>query len=410
MSINDQLSTQHSAGKRQEARGDAQHSALSTQHCRRRLGYTLVELVVSIAIMSILMAGIASAVLIASHAMPGGQTPLETAVEAIDVVDQIASELLYATTITENTASAVTFTVADRSHGDSGPETIRYAWSGTPGDPLTRQYNGGTTVTVCQDVQDFSLACLIQAMQLQDPPTVLLVVNNAVSMSESDHARETAMESWDYDVSLISASESQASFDSAVTTADVAYISETVLSWTLETKLRDAPIGVVNEEGQLYEDFGISEDADGVYDGDAIEITDNAHEITSVFDIGTLTICSAQQELLVTWHTLADGAQVLAYDPRWGDDLLVTVEYGGGLYGGGQAAARRVRLPWGNSGGFDFSELNSDGLELMRRSIVWAAAPIAYTSVRIALQPSADSAGRVETQTRILNAPEVNGP
>ena len=103
--------------------------------------YTLAELIVSVAIMAVLVGGMASAILIAGHALPDDENPSEKLVKATNIVDRIAGELLYATSIAEVTANAVTFTVADRNHGDPGPETIRYDWSGTAGDPLSRQYN-----------------------------------------------------------------------------------------------------------------------------------------------------------------------------------------------------------------------------------------------------------------------------
>ena len=51
----------------------------------------------------------------------------------------------------------MTFTVADRT-GDSAADTIRYAWSGVAGDPLTRQINAGTAVTVAANVQSLQLS------------------------------------------------------------------------------------------------------------------------------------------------------------------------------------------------------------------------------------------------------------
>ena len=67
------------------------------------------------------------------------------------------------------TPNAITFDVADRNHGDPGPETITYAWAGTPGDPLTRQYNGGTIVNLQEDVQEFDLRYDLLATTVQIP-------------------------------------------------------------------------------------------------------------------------------------------------------------------------------------------------------------------------------------------------
>ena len=120
-----------------------------------RPGLTLVELVVSMAISGLVLVAIASTMLLAGKALPGRDAAGVT-LEAARVADQIAEELHHAICIPEYSATAVTFTVADR-NGDGTPEIIRYAWSGNPGDPLTRRYNGGTALGVLDDVQVFNL-------------------------------------------------------------------------------------------------------------------------------------------------------------------------------------------------------------------------------------------------------------
>ena len=119
--------------------------------------FTLVELMTTMLIMVVVMGGLTSALVLAAHALPGGQRTTQTRTRVSEALDGWAAELLYATSVTENSGNAVTFTVADRNHGDPGPETIRYAWAGTKGDPLTRQYNGGTTVVVLENVILFEM-------------------------------------------------------------------------------------------------------------------------------------------------------------------------------------------------------------------------------------------------------------
>ena len=127
--------------------------------CRRagRRGVTLAELIVSLFVMSILAGGMVSAVLIATNAVPDTDDPTQAVLDARAVVDQIAGDLLTAQVFTERIATALEFTIPDR-NADLAPETVRYAWSGTPGDPLTWQYNGGTVVNLVQDVREFDLS------------------------------------------------------------------------------------------------------------------------------------------------------------------------------------------------------------------------------------------------------------
>jgi hypothetical protein len=117
---------------------------------------TLVELVVSMAIASLLVTGLAAALVLAARALPRADRPTDRVLRTSEVVDWVLTELQSARHVTERSAQAITFTVADRD-GDGSPERIRYAWSGAPGAPLTRQYNGGAAVAVLADVRQFEV-------------------------------------------------------------------------------------------------------------------------------------------------------------------------------------------------------------------------------------------------------------
>ncbi|MBM4018477.1 MAG: prepilin-type N-terminal cleavage/methylation domain-containing protein [Planctomycetes bacterium] len=129
-----------------------------TQHA-----FTLVELVVAMLIASIIMVAAASAIVLASRAMPTAQDPSSAAILAAAAASPLAAELEAAIYIMEHSQNAVAFTVADRD-GDGRNERIRYAWSGTPGDPLTRQYNGGAVVAAVDDVDRFALVPEIRSV------------------------------------------------------------------------------------------------------------------------------------------------------------------------------------------------------------------------------------------------------
>ena len=89
-------------------------------------GFTLVEVVLSMAIMTILMTGLASAILIASHALPTDDSPARAVVESAQVVDVMAEDLRSALWIRERTATSVEFAVPDRD-ADGAAERIRPA-------------------------------------------------------------------------------------------------------------------------------------------------------------------------------------------------------------------------------------------------------------------------------------------
>lgn len=202
------------------------------------------------------------------------------------------------------------------------------------------------------------------------PPTkgILFVVPDAGSLGPQDTVKQSLMESWGYVVAPISAADTQAAFDTAVASMHGVYISEEISSGDLGTKLRDAAIGIVNEESYLADEFGFSSGRE-TYTATAIDIVDSAHYITAPFATGPLTIVSSSQQLQRVAGTLAGGLQILGESATIG--TLVTINPDGLLDGGGTAAFRRVQLPWGNNP-FDINSLNADGLIIMRRALEWA--------------------------------------
>ncbi|UCD48763.1 MAG: prepilin-type N-terminal cleavage/methylation domain-containing protein [Phycisphaerales bacterium] len=133
---------------------------LSSERLRvsvRRDGFTLIEMVMTVAIMAVIMLGLGSAMIIAGHAVPGADNPAVAGIAAAEAAEQIATELQYAVSVVDSNATVIEFTLADRD-GDDVAETIRYAWSGNPGDPLTRQYNAGPVQTLLTDVSAFDFS------------------------------------------------------------------------------------------------------------------------------------------------------------------------------------------------------------------------------------------------------------
>jgi len=124
--------------------------------------YTLLELVVALLVCGVLIAGLMSTFYVASRATDSSGPAMERQLGAV-ALKQMLAELQMALGFTERTPTAVEFTVADRD-GDSTPETIRYEWSGTAGDPLVRRYNGGAGVNVLENVQQFALDYTVKSI------------------------------------------------------------------------------------------------------------------------------------------------------------------------------------------------------------------------------------------------------
>ncbi len=108
-----------------------------------RRGFTLTEMMIAVPSIAILMLGMAAAIKTAGRAVPDGTSISSTAVATGRVMDLLAADITYAVAIDKMTATELIFTVADRDVNGLA-ETIRYAWSGAAGAPLTRQIKTDT--------------------------------------------------------------------------------------------------------------------------------------------------------------------------------------------------------------------------------------------------------------------------
>src|SRR5690349_22532054 len=91
---------------------------------RSAIAFTLIEMLISLAIMALIAAALGSTIVLASRALDQQAGPGATTVAARRATDRLLGELAGATAFSERTATAVTFTVPDRD-GDGAPETIR---------------------------------------------------------------------------------------------------------------------------------------------------------------------------------------------------------------------------------------------------------------------------------------------
>ncbi|MEW6253359.1 MAG: prepilin-type N-terminal cleavage/methylation domain-containing protein, partial [Planctomycetota bacterium] len=156
-----------------------------------RRGFTLVEAVTSMVIAVVLLGGLGSAVLLATRALPRSDRPADAQLQEGPVLNRMITELQTACVISERTSRAIAFTVPDRD-GDGRPERIRYAWSGTAGEPLTRTYNGGATTSLVADVRAFTLSYDVGSaseqyagLPVQSGETLLRSYDSLLGLSEA---------------------------------------------------------------------------------------------------------------------------------------------------------------------------------------------------------------------------------
>jgi prepilin-type N-terminal cleavage/methylation domain-containing protein len=129
---------------------------LPTNPGRVNRGMSLIEVMIALSLSTVLLIGLHSSIHIALRSMPSADGAVQSSLQAQRIMDGLATELEATTYVTELTATSIGFAVADR-NGDGFPERIRYAWTGTPGGGLTRQYNGGEVETIANNVDQLNL-------------------------------------------------------------------------------------------------------------------------------------------------------------------------------------------------------------------------------------------------------------
>ncbi len=372
---------------------------------------TLIELVVSIAIIAVLSGAMGSAILLSSRAMDlSGSTARRTQErqDAALVLGDIGRDLALATSITRVSATSIGFTVPDRGHGAAGPETFLYEWSGVAGAPLTLSYNGAAATTVLANVQAFGAIATTGAGTLKSAPDVLVMVSNAGSPSAADIARRDLVTSFGFTPTLFGGFlASTGSFRTAAANCDVVYLGENFGSLAFIGFDWNLGLGIVNELNGAYSSIGFGSGTNAVSDS-KIQITDIGHPITSSLLMGNSKVQrngSTQERLMTNSGALAPGAAGLAQVS--GSNCLIVVDLGGTLQSGARAKARRVNLPWGGASTdpTDMTTLSGDMQTILKRSLAWAAAPIVYQRVDLTLQ-----AGPAPAQTvgvGLLNQPRV---
>ncbi|MEM7577355.1 MAG: hypothetical protein AAF328_07745 [Planctomycetota bacterium] len=207
---------------------------------------------------------------------------------------------------------------------------------------------------------------------------VLLVVDDEDSMDSEDQSRVAILQSFGMNVTLIDHNYGNPATIAALAAADVVYISPKSKESTLKNIIDDLAVPFVNEHIDLIDDLGFANGGFGVGGERFIELVDTSHPITAGFTADEdFRVLDDESDMLNVSGTLASGAQVLADDDSEFNDnpVLMTLDIGAARWNGIPSPSRRVQLPWGESD-FDPDELNAQGQELLRQSLIWAAGSV----------------------------------
>jgi len=198
----------------------------------------------------------------------------------------------------------------------------------------------------------------------------MVIGDSPVSPSAGDAVLRKRFEDWGYFVSLIQDDDIQANFDAAIALHDAAFISTSVDSLSLGTKLETTVIGVVNAKGEMNEPMDIASGASWPV-GDKVDVVDVSHYITSVFAPGPVTINRGSMEGLTASGDVAPEALRLA---EWGGaGALITMDAGDSLLKNKKAAGRRVMVPLGREGNIHLDYWTNSGALIVQRALAWAA-------------------------------------
>ena len=211
----------------------------------------------------------------------------------------------------------------------------------------------------------YACECGSPCMAPQGSGDVLMVIGT-FTPSAFDEALRDRLESWGYSVAFIQDDDSQGNYNAAIGNNDVVLVSETINSNSVGTKLTGTATGVVNMDGFLNDELGIST-GNSLPVGSQVDIVDASHYITSVFSSGPLNIYDAAME-----GSTASGTEAPVRLASWGGaGTLVAVDAGTPLAGGGTAAGRRVMVPLGRAAEINLEYVNNTGWLVLQRALAW---------------------------------------
>jgi len=121
---------------------------------------------------------------------------------------------------------------------------------------------------------EYACECGTACIAPQGSGKVLMVIGDSpASPSAGDAVLRDRFEEWGYSVSFIQDDDSETNFDSGIAINDAAFISASVDSGNVGSKLANAVIGVVNAKGDLNDEMGIASAAAWPI-GDQIDVVD----------------------------------------------------------------------------------------------------------------------------------------
>ena len=189
---------------------------------------------------------------------------------------------------------------------------------------------------------------------------------------------------WGHKVQLASQSHAEADFYNWSLNNDVVFIGAEVSYTQLVRKLTLNPIGIVNEATLVTQYLDLATNMRFTHSLTDISVTNTEHYITKQFCPGNVPLFGSPHTIRTLGGTMATGYTSLTTTMTFagnGPGLIVLTTIST-LNNGNPCPGRRVHLPWGYTGTpFNFNDLTSDGLSILRRSLEWAGGAEALLKV-----------------------------
>ncbi len=204
---------------------------------------------------------------------------------------------------------------------------------------------------------------------------LLLVVRDTSNLTSEEQERRWMLDLWGYDVTTIDEGATQTSFDSAVATHDVVYVSGQVSASLVGPKLKSQPIGIVSEHPALIPELGLASSY-SLTSGSSLSLAALDHFLTAPLMPGPVSLFSSSASVTVVGPTRSKHLQLLG---GWGlQETLPVLEVGGAWHDElGTAPGRRAVLPW-NGGSVAADALTPEAKLLTRRALRWATGMVGY--------------------------------
>jgi hypothetical protein len=215
-----------------------------------------------------------------------------------------------------------------------------------------------------------ALACGRSALGLN----ILMLTNNSGSLTSVESTLKSRLEAAGWVVNTLWDGDTQANYTAAYADNDVVYIPSDVSTTDMANKLRDCPIGVINEIAGYMDDLGLCTAAGSTTFTSSVSISNNTHYITNSFVTGAFTLGSTSYNVAQRGGTTASGATALA--TAGGINSIIVVDTGGTLANtinsNSTAAGRRAQMPV-QLGVVDTSTFTYNFNILIWKLVLWTA-------------------------------------